>query len=84
LTGCPEHLRERANKAIPTELNSGHLNAAASEATANSDAASEATANALNLKANSPLHLSPEIDDFDDGLDIDDLILLNQQSTPRQ
>jgi hypothetical protein len=74
LTGCPEHLRERANKAIPTELNSGHLN----------DAASEATANALNLKANSPLHLSPEIDDFDDGLDIDDLILLNQQSTPRQ
>jgi hypothetical protein len=72
LMDCPEHLRERANKTILTELNSDHLN----------DAASEATAYALNLKANSPVCLSPEIDDFDDGLDIDDLMLLNKQSTP--
>jgi hypothetical protein len=33
------------------------------------------SANALKLKANSPLYLNPEIDDFDDGLDIDDLML---------
>jgi hypothetical protein len=72
LVDCKEYLRERANKAILTELNSDHLN----------DAASEATANALKFKANSPLYLSPEIDDFDDGLDIDDLMLLNHQSTP--
>ncbi len=26
--------------------------------------------------------LNPEIDDFDDGLDIDDLMLLNQQNMP--
>jgi hypothetical protein len=51
-----EHLRERANKAILTKLNSDHLN----------DAASEATAKALKFKANSPLYLSPKIDDFDD------------------
>jgi hypothetical protein len=59
LVDCQEHLRERANKAILTELNSYHLN----------DAASEATANALKLKANSPpVFSSPEIDDCDDGL----------------
>jgi hypothetical protein len=67
LFDSPEHLRERANKAILKYLNSHHLNDAESEAIA---------------QANSPLYLSPEINDFDDGLDIDDLMLLNQQSTP--
>ena len=70
LIDSPEHLRERANKAILAELNSDHIN----------DAASEAIINALRPQDNSPLYAAPEIDDFDDGLDIDDLMLLNRQS----
>ena len=66
LIDYPQHLRDRANKAILAELNSDHIN----------DAASEAISNALRPRANSPLYTASEIDDFDDGLDIDDLMLL--------
>jgi len=68
LIDSPQHLRERANNAILAELNSDHVN----------DAASEAITSALRPKANSPLYVA-EIDDFDDGLDIDDLMLENRQ-----
>jgi hypothetical protein len=50
----PEHLCERANKAILTELNFDHLN----------NAVSEATANAFILRGNSPLCTNTDIDDF--------------------
>ena len=70
LFDSPEHLRERASRAILAELNSDHIN----------DAASEAITNALRPQANSPLYAAPESDDFVDGLDVDDLMLLNRQS----
>jgi hypothetical protein len=51
-------------------MNSDHVN----------DAASEAITYAFRPQAISPLYAAPEIDDFDDGLDSDDLMLLNRQS----